>query len=472
MGFIDYIPGLHDALDPNKSTFDRIMGGVEAATVGLVVTAGAVLAAPEVAAAAGVAGAEMAAGGVAGLVTEGAVGAVVEEGAATQLVALLDEEIASAGATELEAVLYGEEVEEVALIGEDATELHPDAIMHDVDLGAVEGGGEIGELGSGSASKFSHLLQKGTAALGAYASEEIIKQIGDVFTPDTSEPDHERFGPVSDDPHQHMDDEGPGQMGGDSSEVSGGSFDPMGAVGGFVKNITKTLKSALKFNPGRVVIDSNLPDAVIFDVMRRNDTRLHAASKLYAHDSRYTDVLYVRGTSNMAEWRGNVAGSNDQQLLQQQTEQVLKYLEGHKGIRHIIGHSRGGAIAHDAAHISGRMFCGIDAAMVIARGAGALRARNINKAGGFDRTLDPIGPIERTNDGSENNMSEKIHHAELGKYTDEFAAKMVGIPPQYVATGFERSDNVQNVSKSAKNNSSIGPQRAPSGRNNRAYNPY
>lgn len=231
---------------------------------------------------------------------------------------------------------------------------------------------------------------------------------------------------------------GPGTMGGGNITGGGGGLDIAAPAKSLLSGLVKVGRSLFANAPKNPVTDSNLPDSVIFDVMRRNDSSLHEKGLLFAHDSVRTDILYVRGTSNINEWRGNVTGANDQQLLRAQTAQVVGYIQKQPMIRHVIGHSRGGAIAHDAAHLTGRMFCGIDAAMILCRGPGALRARNINKTGGFDRTLDPIGPIERTADGTEQGLSEKIHHAELGKYTEQVQSQIGDIPEDMIATGFER----------------------------------
>jgi len=184
-------------------------------------------------------------------------------------------------------------------------------------------------------------------------------------------------------------------------------------------------------------MDSPLNDSIIFDVMKRVNKTLHERKLLYAHDAKFTNVLFVRGTEGGSEWRDSILGARNQALLQTQTAQVIEYLNRFPGIQHVVGHSRGAAIAHDAAHKMKRAFCGVDGAMVLCRAPGGLKARNINKTGVIDRVLDPIGPLERTSDGTEANKWDRTHHAELGRYTDNFNNKIGDKPMEDIATGFE-----------------------------------
>lgn len=232
---------------------------------------------------------------------------------------------------------------------------------------------------------------------------------------------------------------GPGYMGGVdlSHENRTSILRVFGAIRTGLSSMFKIGKALINYDKNRRVLDSPLNDSIVFEVMKRNNSALHARTLLYAHDPVYTNVLFVRGTQTNEEWRDNIIGARGQALLVAQTAQVLEYCKAQPMIQHIIGHSRGAAIAHDAAHKLGLAFCGIDGAMVIARAPGALKARNINKEGIIDSVLDPIGPKERASDGTEKDKWERTHHAELGKYTDDFTNKIGEKPMEDIATGFE-----------------------------------
>ncbi len=453
MGFLGWIPGI-----------DKVKGLETGLEIGLIGVAGLGLTAVTGGAAAPIAveleaaaiGAEVAEVGevayTAVATTEAAADAVEAASATNAAVEVTLGEEVGGEATELSSLLNEEDAFMEDVLMEDSDPLlHGDAASHEpaIEAGAedLQGSSYLGrakDFINGHVTALATVTGLSVTEIGEIAADQITDQLksrAKQYTSDRGGED-KTGGEIA----EPVEPAGPGQTGGSSDEVSGGGFDPIAPISNITGSIVKTISAALNFTTGEPVKDSDLPDMVIFDVMKRNDQKLHNMKRLFAHDLRFTDVLYVRGTSNMSEWRGNVTGSNDQQLLRQQTQQVLDYLKRVEGIRHIIGHSRGAAIAHDAAHITGKMFCGIDGAMVIARGPVALKARNINKTGGFDRVLDPIGPIERTSDGSESGISEKIHHAELGTYTDEYQKRIQNIRPDRVATGFERGETVRAVS--------------------------
>ena len=248
--------------------------------------------------------------------------------------------------------------------------------------------------------------------------------------------------------------EGPGYhgAGGSGGEVDRGVtdwFDPkshlMGAGLRMAGRLTKEVVGRTLFGSGAgTIIDSELPDSVIFEVFKRNDPSLHATHLLFAHDSKHHDILWVRGTAKDAhEWYDNVLGGVDQELLKQQTNAVIEYVRRNPTVKHICGHSRGAAIAYDAAFATGRLSCGVDGAMVLARESGGLYGRNINKTGGFDKMIDPTGPLEMGPSGVETGWIQKLHHAELGTYVGEFKAAADRIGHSEIATGFEHGAAVR-----------------------------
>lgn len=164
------------------------------------------------------------------------------------------------------------------------------------------------------------------------------------------------------------------------------------------RNLTKRIVSLGK----EAQQDSDLPDAVIFEIARTDGERAYAEAKTEANtvvvqSERYPNVGFVRGTDSGKDWKSDILqgmGYKDANF-QKYVREVNEFLANHPQVDTLIGHSLGfGVILHaieDKPHIR---IVGLDGAMVLGpNNVTSTKSRNINTDGQFDRFLG-FGPNE------------------------------------------------------------------------------
>lgn len=154
---------------------------------------------------------------------------------------------------------------------------------------------------------------------------------------------------------------------------------------------------------------------MIADILRHKYTETIAKdnSSVVGVHPLYPTVAFVRGTAApsldigvLREWGSNAtvaSGARLTEFYEAQTNAVVEFLKDHPKVTDIIGHSRGAALAYNAARrVKNVRYMSLDGAATLAYNMGdgksyQLWNRNLNMNSLLDSTLDPSGFQERAN---------------------------------------------------------------------------
>lgn len=147
-------------------------------------------------------------------------------------------------------------------------------------------------------------------------------------------------------------------------------------------------------------IDSDLPDGVIMSLMPEMDELYKDAAEnpalVIRRSKVHTNVALVRGTND-----GDDVATDVKRFLSiadknwdTQIQTVKTFLAENPDIKHVIGHSLGGAVAAEGVVGSNAKTVGMDAARVLNH-ADRRHVRNINTDSMFDQHLDPYSHAEK-----------------------------------------------------------------------------
>lgn len=190
-------------------------------------------------------------------------------------------------------------------------------------------------------------------------------------------------------------------------------------------------------------LSSDMPDRIVFSLMKEMDELYKDASEdpslVIRASKKYPDVALVRGTNDGDDVATDVKRFMNiaDQNWDSQIKSVKDFLIDNPEIRHVVGHSLGGAVAAEGVVGSNARTVGMDAARVLNH-PDRRHVRNINTDSMFDQHLDPYGPAEKdyptlTYFNWNKGAGERVgHRAENFKYRRAFKKNGPGKQTGYI----------------------------------------